>query len=276
MPELPEVEAVARALGPLVEGRKIQRCRVLHTIAVRPPSGRGEKQTAAAIQRGVRGQRICAVERRGKYLILVLERGYLVLHFRLDGRLLWLDSDKVSGHVDVMFQTPHGTLGFADRRHFGRVQLTSSLDEIPAIRSLGVEPLSKEFSPALLVRMLRASQQPLKHFLLDQEKIAGIGNIYSSEAMWRARLNPHMRANRLNQAQARRLHKAIVDVLHRAVECCLDPLPDFRDADWWFQGLEGVLRVYGREGKTCHACGSVIRRIKQGGRSTFLCAHCQR
>jgi formamidopyrimidine-DNA glycosylase len=113
-------------------------------------------------------------------------------------------------------------------------------------------------------------------FLLDQDKIAGIGNIYSNEAMWCARLDPRMRAYRMNAAEARRLHKAIVDVLQRALECCLDPAPDFRDANWWFQGLERIVRVYGREGEKCRACGGPMERIEQGGRSTFWCPHCQR
>jgi formamidopyrimidine-DNA glycosylase len=276
MPELPEVEAVARALRPLVEGRVIRRCRVIHSIAVRPSSGRGAKQAAAAMERAVRGQKTLAIERRGKYLILRLVRGALVMHFRLDGQLVWFDSRETSGHIDVALETDRGTLGFVDRRHFGRVQWVESPDELAGIARMGVEPLSREFTAARFAEMLKASRSPLKLFLLDQKKIAGIGNIYSSEAMWRARLNPKRAANRLNAAEARRLHKAIVDVLHRALECCSNPAPDFRDPNWWFQGLESILRVYGREGKKCRACREPLKRIEQGGRSTFFCVRCQR
>ena len=276
MPELPEVEAVARALRPLVEGRVIRRCRVIHPIAVRPSSGRGAKQAALAMERRVRREKIRAVERRGKYLILQLDRGVLVMHFRLDGQLVWFDARRTSGHIDVAFQMNGGTLGFVDRRHFGRVQWAASLDQIPAIQHLGIDPLTREFTAERFAQMLKASNRPLKLFLLDQDKVAGIGNIYSSEALWRARLDPRRRARRLSSAEARRLHKAIVDVLHRALECCSNPAPNFRDSQWWFQGLESILRVYGREGKTCRACRQAVRRIEQGGRSTFFCASCQR
>lgn len=275
MPELPEVEAVVRALRPLAEGRTILRARVIHPIAVRPSSGRGAKQAAAQMERNVRGQKIRSVARLGKYLVLQLERGALVLHFRLDGQLVWFDSHKTSGHVDVALELDRGTLGFFDRRHFGRVQWVESPSSIAGIRTLGIDPLSPEFTQEIFAGILRASRRPLKLVLLDQNKIAGIGNIYSSEAMWRARIDPRRRGHRLNEGEARRLHKAIVGILRGALKCCCNPAPDFRDSNWWFQGLERILRVYGREGKSCRACGSPVRRIEQGGRSTFFCAKCQ-
>ena len=276
MPELPEVEAVARALRPLVVGRTIRRCRVIHPIAVRPTSGRGAKQAAAIIEKNAVGRKIRAVERYGKYLALALDRGCFILHFRLDGHLTWFDSKKITGHVDVVFELDRGALGFADRRHFGRVQWTESPDEVPGIRALGMEPLSRDFTSARFADLLRSSRRPLKLFLLDQDKVAGIGNIYSSESMWRARLNPQRPANELSTVETRRLHKAIVEVLRRALECCLHPAPNFRDPEWWFQGLESIIRVCGLEGKNCRACGRPIQRIEQGGRSTFWCCHCQK
>jgi formamidopyrimidine-DNA glycosylase len=106
--------------------------------------------------------------------------------------------------------------------------------------------------------MLKTSRRPLKLFLLDQNRIAGIGNIYSAEALWRARLDPRRKAHRLSAREARRLHKAIVDILHRAIECCSNPAPNFRDSQWWFHGLESILRVYGREGKE-------LSRMPSGG-----------
>jgi formamidopyrimidine-DNA glycosylase len=124
--------------------------------------------------------------------------------------------------------------------------------------------------------MLATSRRPLKEFLLDQSRVAGIGNIYSSESLWHARLNPRRRANTLTPKEALRLHKAIVSVLSRALECCLHPAPDFRDPEWWFQGLEKMLRVYGREGKPCRRCKAPIQRIAQGGRSTYYCRRCQK
>jgi formamidopyrimidine-DNA glycosylase len=276
MPELPEVEAVARALRPLVKGRTIRRCRVIHPIAVRPSSCRGAKRAAAVIERAVRGRTIREVARQGKYLILELDRGAIVIHFRLDGQLVWFDSRTTSGHIDVALETNCGTLGFVDRRHFGRFEWTADPARYPGIAKLGVDPLAPEFTAAKLTQMVEASHRPLKLFLLDQAKIAGLGNIYSSEAMWRARIDPRRMADRLSPVEARRLHKAIVDVLHRALECCTNPAPDFRDPQWWFQGLENVLRVYGREGDKCRTCGDSVKRIEQGGRSTYFCGRCQK
>jgi formamidopyrimidine-DNA glycosylase len=276
MPELPEVEAVARTLRPLVEGKKIIRCRVIHPIVVYRSSLETRRRSAARLERSVRGMRIRGVERRGKYLILALERGAVVLHFRFDGQLIWFDSKETPEHVDVTFETTGGTLGFVDPRHLGRLQWVARPEEIAGIRVLGTDALSKEFTVGHFARVLTRSRKPLKIFLLDQSMIAGIGNIYSSEAMWRARIDPRRAAHLLSLVEVRRLHKAIVDVLQRALECCLNPAPNFRDPNWWFQGLERILRVYGREGQGCRRCGNPVVRIEQGGRSTYFCAQCQR
>lgn len=269
MPELPEVEAVARTLRPLVHGQTIVRCRVVHPIAVRP-------QTPAALRRGVESQRIEAVERRGKYLLLRLTRGCLAMHFRLDGRLVWFPRHRTAGHIDVALQLHTGTLGFVDQRHFGRVHWLARPEDSPGIRGLGVDPLSAEFTPQRFEALLKKTRRPLKLLLMDQTRIAGLGNIYSSEALWHAGLDPRRRAHRLEPREAPRLHKAIVYVLGRALECCVDPAPDFRDAEWWFQGLEKILRVYDREAEPCRRCGGRIRRIEQGGRSSYFCPGCQR
>ena len=267
---------MARALRPLVEGRRIVRCRVIHPIVVSRGSRQSRKLAAAQLEKSLRGMRIRGVERRGKYLILVLERGAVVLHFRFDGQLIWFNSKETSGHVDVAFETGGGTLGFVDPRHLGRVQYVGSPEEVPGIRGLGVDALSKGFTAAHFAELLAASRKPVKILLLDQSKVAGIGNIYSSEALWRARIDPRRPAHRLITVEMRRLHKAIVDVLQRALECCLNPAPNFRDPKWRFQGLERILRVYGREGKSCRRCSQPVRRIEQGGRSTYFCAKCQR
>lgn len=276
MPELPEVEALARTLRPFVVGRTIVRCRVIHEIGVRPSCGRGAKKAARALQSCVRGKRINAIERRGKYLLLRLENGSLALHFRLSGKVLWFDSHPITGHVDVAFEFERGTLGFVDRRHLGRICWVPSPEVVPGIGALGVDPLSAEFTVERFAAILRSTARPLKMALLDQEKIAGVSNIYSSEAMWGAGLSPLRRADRLKATEPRRLHKAIVEVLGRAIECCLDPAPNLRDPKWWFAGLDPILRVYDREGEACRRCGHRIRRTKQGGRSTFWCPHCQR
>jgi formamidopyrimidine-DNA glycosylase len=279
MPELSEVEDVARTLRPLVERRRIRCVHVLHPIATKP-------QKASQLARLAEGQRIRTVERKGKYILLTLDRGVLTLHFRLDGQLVWFGNARKmlrranqpedGVHVDVALELDKGVLGFADRRHFGRVHAWESAEACPSLRQLGVDALSPEFRPRLFADLLAASKRPLKEFLLDQTRVSGIGNIYSSESLWRARLDPRRRANTLKPSEARRLHKAIVSVLTRALECCLHPAPDFRDPEWWFQGLESILRAYNREGKPCRRCGKPIQRIEQGGRSTYYCLHCQK
>ena len=279
MPELPEVEAVVRTLRPLVRGQRIRCVHVLHPIAVKP-------QSASRLVEFATNRRIDGVERKGKYVLLILDQRLLTLHFRLDGQLvLFADGKELferanvsenGVHVDVAFELNKGVLGFADGRHFGRVQALESLDESPGLASLGIDALSKYFTVPAFRELLANSVRPLKDFLLDQTRVAGLGNIYSCESLWHARLDPRRRAKSLKSEEAKRLHKAIVSVLGRALECCLHPAPDFRDSQWWFQGLEKILRAYGREGEPCRRCGAAIQRIEQGGRSTYWCRRCQK
>lgn len=279
MPELPEVEAVVRTLRPLVQGRRIRCAHVFHPIAVKP-------QPVGRLAELATGQRIQRVERKGKYVLLVLDRGVVTLHFKLDGQLVWFADGKEllaranvpdnGVHVDVAFELNKGVLGFADQRHFGRVYGLEVMEDSPGLASMGVDALSKEFTVATFRELLADSVRPLKDFLLDQTRVAGLGNIYSCESLWHARLDPRRRAKSLEPEEVKRLHKAIVSVLGRALECCLHPAPDFRDSQWWFQGLEKILRAYGREGEPCRRCGAAIQRIQQGGRSTYWCRHCQK
>jgi formamidopyrimidine-DNA glycosylase len=278
MPELPEVEAVVRTLRPMVRGRKIRGVYVLHPIATKP-------QRPAELVRFAEKQTIRDVKRHGKHLVLELDHGILTMHFRLDGRLLWFSSaaemERKANraphniHVDIALELDRGVLGFADRRHFGRVHFFESREASKSLGSLGVDALSKEFTAKRFAELLSGSRRPLKEFLLDQTRVAGIGNIYSGESMWHARIDPRRRANSLTRKESARLHKAIVSVLRRALECCLHPAPDFRDPTWWFQGIEQILRAYGLEDRPCRRCGELIQRIEQGGRSTYFCKRCQ-
>src|SRR5260370_25419991 len=158
-------------------------------------------------------------------------------------------------HVAVAMETDKVVIGSAARRHFGRVHVWKSADDCPGLSILGIDTLSRDFTRSRLTLLLAASKRPLKDFLLEQSRIAGLGNIYSCESLSHPRLDPRRRANKLKPQETRRLHKAIVSVLARALECCLHPAPDFRNPEWWFQGLESILRVYGREGKSFRRCG---------------------
>jgi formamidopyrimidine-DNA glycosylase len=280
MPELPEVEAIARTLHPMVRGQRIRCVHVFHPIATQP-------QTPQQLVKLCQQRRIQNVWRHGKYLFLELDRGLVEMHFKFDGQLIWFSNSnsllkranhKSAGgtHVDLAFELQKGVLAFADDRHLGRVHIWESPEDCAPLKKLGVDALSKEFTGKVLQEELANSKRPLKEFLLDQARIAGIGNIYSCEALWHAQLNPWRAANSLSQKESAKLHKAIVSVLQRALECCLEPAPVFRDPEWWFQGLEKILRTYQREGLACKRCGEAIQRIEQAGRSTYCCKKCQR
>jgi formamidopyrimidine-DNA glycosylase len=270
MPEAPEVEAVVRALRRHVVGQTIRACRIIHPIAVKP-------QTPALLAKLLRRNRIEEVSRIGKYLILRLAPGILAFHFKFDGQILLFDATPPREvHVDVLLTLDNVTLGFVDTRHLGRMNWHESVEATPALKKLGVDIFSGEFTPKALAEILKNSRLALKLVLTDQTKLAGLGNIYSSEALWHARLNPRRRANRLTPEETRRLYKAIVSTAHRALECCSHPPPDFRNPEWWFSDLTPMLRVYGREGERCRRCGGTIKRIQQGGRSSFFCPRCQR
>jgi formamidopyrimidine-DNA glycosylase len=281
MPELPEVEAVAISLRPHVTGRRIRSVEVFHPIAVLP-------QSAAHVSRLLTGRRIKSVQRKGKYLFLVLDNGAAIeMHFRFDGHLIRFANAKELAarankktndgvHVDVALELDKGVLAFADGRHLGRVHAWKSLEDCPAYNELGIDAMSPEFTAKAFTQLVSKSRRPLKEFLLDQSHIAGVGNIYSCEALWHARISPFRLANSLTPNEARSLYKAIISVLRRALQLCLHPAPDFTDAGWWFQGIEGILRVYQREGEPCKRDGHPIKRTTKGNRSTYFCSHCQK
>ncbi len=279
MPELPEVEAIRRTLRPLVRGQRIRCVHVFHAVSTKP-------QAPGQLVKLCQTRRVKDVWRRGKYLFLELDRGLVELHFRFDGHLLWFSTAKElmaranvepdGVHVDVALEFGKGVLGFADPRHFGRVHAWESAKTCVPLRKLGVDAISPEFTALLLRRLLTASKRPAKEFLLDQGRIAGVGNIYSCESLWRAAIDPRRPANTLDAGESRKLYKAIVSVLRRALECCLDPAPEFRNPDWWFEGLDKILCAYQREGLPCQRCGRPIQRIEQNGRSTYCCLGCQK
>jgi formamidopyrimidine-DNA glycosylase len=270
MPEAPEVEAVVLALRPIILGQTIRRMRVIHPIAVKP-------RTSAQLAKLLRGNRIEEVTRVGKYLVLRLARGILSFHFKFDGQILLFDEAPAREvHVDVLLTLDTVTLGFVDPRHLGSMNWHESVAATPSLRKLGLDIFSSEFTFAALDAILKNSHLALKLLLTDQTKLAGLGNIYSSEALWHARLNPRRRASRLSSVETRRLHKAIVSTARRALECCSHPPPDFRNPEWWFSDLTPIIRVYGREDERCRRCSGTIKRIQQGGRSSFFCPRCQR
>jgi len=271
MPELPEVETIVRDLEPELQGRTI--------VAADVRSERSlAGHTAEEFARGVLGQRIGEVRRRAKYILVHFENGeYLVVHLAMTGGLMVrTELDPNDRHLRIAFRLDDGKwLLFRDLRRFGRLRLLGaegvrSLDE-----RLGPEPLDAQFTWAELHARLAIRRLPVKAALLDQALLAGLGNIYADEALFRAMINPQRPANSLNKAETVRLHAAIIAVLREAIEGRGTSFSDYRDG----HGRRGkhleALRVYRRTGLPCSRCGEPIQRLVIGGRSTHFCPRCQ-
>ena len=270
MPELPEVETIVRGLRPAIGGKTIASVRVfLKKMAVAPGGVRFE---LALI-----GETIDRVERRGKYAVLRLSSGRsLVTSLRMTGRLIVLAPSEEPypyTHIELQF-SDKSRLAFADVRQFGRMRLVEPGE--PWDADLGVEPLSGDFTPARFIGMLSGRTTPVKVFLLDQRRIAGVGNIYACEALWQAGIRPGTPARRLSKPAAARLHHALVDVLQRAVGMRGSSVDDYVDAQGLKGGFQNVLSVYGRTGKSCGRCGGSIVRTVIAQRGTWWCRTCQK
>lgn len=276
MPELPEVEMVARHLRALVVGRTIQRAQLLWPRTA-------PEQTVRQFAARLKSARIETVGRRGKYILVHLHNGRtLLVHLRMTGRFFYLDQQEVVPlHTRAVFQLDNAKqLLFHDVRKFGKLHLalTTRLHESVQLAPLAPEPFSEEFSPDYLFDTLRASAQQIKLALLDQTKVLGLGNIYAAEALHRAGVNPKLAAHKLSKPRAALLHQEIVNVLNEAIanESTLNTDPEALDASYTGGTYEAMTRVYEREGLPCKACSTLIRRIVQGQRSTYFCPQCQR
>lgn len=274
MPELPEVETVARDLRGAVTGRRIDAVQVIRPDVVRYPDGRA---LAALLE----GQTFAAVERFGKYLLLGLDSGDdLMVHLGMTGHLLVCDAGApVAKHTHLRAALDDGReLRFDDARRFGRVAYGSraALREARVLPRLGVEPLSPAFSQASLDAVLRHTTRTVKAALLDQKGVAGLGNIYIDEACFKAGVRPTHRCHRLTRRQREALHDAIRQVLLTAVANRGSSIDDYRDV-WNARGdNQERLLVYGRGGEPCVQCGTTLRRTQTAGRTTVFCSTCQR
>lgn len=270
MPELPEVETIVRGLRATVVGKTIASAHVsLKKMAVAPAGVRFEKALA--------GERILAADRRGKYALLRLASGRsLVTSLRMTGRLVFLsEREPAYPYTYVELRFADGTrLAFADVRQFGRMRLIEQGEDWD--RDLGTEPLSGDFTPEAFIGMLLRRTTPVKVFLLDQRRIAGIGNIYACEALWEAGIRPGKPAKALTKPAIRRLHRALVDVLERAIGMRGSSVDDYVDAEGLKGGFQNALSVYGRAGEHCPRCGSEIVRTVLAQRGTWWCRTCQK
>ena len=273
MPELPEVETVRRGLERRVVGRTIRRLEVRESRLRTPLVPR-------ALRRALLGRRIEALERRAKYLLVHLSgRQVLVIHLGMTGQLVVERAGAPLGphtHVRLGLEA-NDELRYTDARRFGMLFVVPrrELEAHPRFAHLGPEPLGPDFTPQYLRTRARSVRKPVKSFLMDAAVVVGVGNIYATEALHRARVHPRTPAGRLGGARWERVHDAVRDVLVEALRAGGTTLQDFRDADGRSGDFQVQLRVYGRQGEACSRCGRRIRRIVQAGRSTFYCPGCQ-
>ena len=273
MPELPEVETIRRRLEPLLSGRKIVRAAIVDPRLTRPVA---PEEVAAELT----GETIAALGRRGKYLLVHFEGGLaLVVHLRMTGSLRHrrAGAEQVA-HERARLQLDDGTeLAYRDVRRFGTWQLLApdELDEYLDAR-VGPEPLAREFTPELLRERLAGRRAPLKAALLDQRTLAGLGNIYVDEALWRAKLHPARSAGSLGKPALARLHGAIRETLETGIARQGSTLRDYALPGGESGSMQAEFRVYGRDGEPCERCGAVISKTRIAGRGTWFCPRCQR
>jgi formamidopyrimidine-DNA glycosylase len=287
MPELPEVETVVRQLEPVVQGRRIERLEVLDPRWSRPvPPG----ELGAAVG----GSTIERLGRRGKYILMGLDGGRtLVMHLRMTGNLILREGEETldpsegrrlyegersteERHLRARFLLSDGReLWFTDPRRFGEAFLLDAVGLEARFAKLGLEPFSPEFTPQALGEMARGRTAPLKSFLLDQSGIAGIGNIYADEALFRAELNPLSPAGSMRAEHLEALRDGVVAALEAGIDAGGSSIDDYRDARGERGTMQDEFLVHTRGGEECPRCGGTIERIVVGGRSTYFCPSCQ-
>jgi formamidopyrimidine-DNA glycosylase len=276
MPELPEVETVRRGLEREVVGKRIKSVVVTGTRTVR-------RQTKKQLITRLEGAKIKSVKRVGKYLVLELDTGdLLVIHLRMSGQLLKNQpKDPLLKHTHVVISfTQGGQIRFVDPRTFGEVFVTRPdelTQEVPELADLGMDPIDEQISWVRFGQLLVARTTKLKPLLMDQSFIAGIGNIYSDEILWEAGLRHDRTPQSLSSMEVRRLYRAVIEVLHEAVKHRGSTLADQQYVD--LMGRPGeyqeLHQVYDREGKPCRRCRGTIVREKVGSRSSYYCPSCQ-
>ena len=271
MPELPEVETIRRQLAPLVEGRRLERVEILDWRWSRPLAPR---ELADALE----GRRVQALGRRGKYLVWNLEDDvHLVQHLRMTGTVLF-DPDPESPHTRVRIELSQGhRLAIVDPRRFGTGELLLGRDTLDAFFAarLGLEPLEELFTAEYLRAQARGRTAPVKAFLLDQRRIAGVGNIYADEALFRAGIHPLRPAGGLSSEQYGRLRETTIAALQAGIDARGATIDDFRHVDGVRGSFQNQFLVHRREGEPCGICGTTIVKMVVAGRGTYVCETCQ-
>jgi len=277
MPELPEVEVTKLGIAPHLQGRKLSAVKVL--------DGRLRWPVPINLPRLLPGQKVHSIERRGKYLLLQMDTGYLLIHLGMTGTLRVLpSSDPLKIHDRVTFEFGKLSLRLHDPRKFGAVLLHANtkgpLEKNPLLQKLGVEPFSDEFSGELgadvLYQASRKRSVAVKQFLLAGQAVVGVGNIYCSESLFEAGIHPAKAAGKLTKPQCLRLANAVKLILKKAIEAGGSSLKDFVNSDGDPGHFMIQTKVYDRKGMPCKACKTKITQIVQGQRSTYFCPQCQK
>jgi len=273
VPELPEVETIRRQLAPALEGRRID------SVEVRDPRW-SDPAPPEAVEDAGRGRLIEHVGRRGKYLIVSLEDDvHLVMHLRMTGNLLLSDDGIDPPHLRVAVTLDSGErLLFVDVRRFGTGDVLLGSDALAEYfdSRLGVEPLGADFTAEALRALVRGRKQPVKAFLLNQERVAGVGNIYADEALFRARIHPLRPAGTLKRDQIEALRAAVVEALELGIDSKGASIDDYRQVDGARGSFQDRFLVHTRAGEPCPRCGTPIEKLRAAGRGTYVCPNCQR
>lgn len=273
MPELPEVETIRRTLAEHVTDMKIEAIQLIWTKAV---CGWKDQSFEALVT----GRRIQAIDRRGKYLLIRLDENLtLIAHMRMTGRLNYFsENQEPEKHTHVVFRLEQGEVHFSDVRKFGRIQAIPTplcLSE-SSLYKLGPEPLEAEFTPEVLRERFGKKKLSVKAALLDQQVLAGLGNIYVDESLFRAGISPVRGVDTLTEQEISKLHQAIQNVLQAGIDAQGTSFRDYRDANGEKGAFERELLVYGRGGQPCQVCGQTLERLRLAGRTTVYCSRCQR
>lgn len=276
MPELPEVETVRRGLEQISLGQRFTGAAVLLGKTLAYPPDQDHFLGAIA------GLSIKAWQRRGKYLLGVLSDGsHLGIHLRMTGKFLWTTPDQVvQKHTRLrFFLEGDRELRFVDMRTFGQIWWVPAdiavESVITGLTRLGMEPFSPEFTVEFLAAKCQKRDRPMKTFLLDQAIVAGLGNIYADESLFKSGILPTRKASSLKLAEIKKLHQAIIEVLETSIAQGGTTFSDFVSTTGTNGNYSGMALTYGRTGEPCRVCGHPIERIKLGGRSTHFCSHCQ-
>jgi formamidopyrimidine-DNA glycosylase len=276
MPELPEVEHVTNALRPVIVGRSIERAELIRA-RLAPDT------TPKTVARRLAGAAVETVHRRGKHILIGLDnRRTLIVHLRMSGRFHLLGPDDTNPKFShAIFYFADGIrLVFEDQRHFGMMKIveTKDLADTKELAKLAPEPFSEDFSVEYLSSVLARSGKPIKEFLLDQTKVCGVGNIYASETLFLSGISPRKKAKSIRGKSVEKLQTNVRIVLNEAIDLTKTIIPDPVVIGEGVYGAGSLMRwrVYDREGKECPECSSPIKRIRQGARSTYYCAKCQR